>query len=107
MKATMKKPQQSQDPDYEKPIVKNKINPKVLNKWLSDTMHVDEIENVVRVDVINLWSIGSIERYRINVWIEEKFENCVYLRNRIANSWFVHYDRSKEKIVNKTIKGEK
>jgi len=104
MKATMRKKQKTSEIENDTLVTKNKINPKVLRKWL-EKMGVNKMPNIIKIDAINLWCIGSIERYRINIWIEEEFENCVYLRNRIANSWFVHYDRSKEKIVNKTIEG--
>lgn len=101
MRSVLKKPKKAnmaQEP-VEKP--KPVINQDVFKKWLSDK--VTSFKNVIKTEAVFLWKEGSYERYRVNVWVAKKIENHYCEKIFIEHSWFVHYNRTNDKIVDKTI----
>lgn len=82
-----------------------KINPvidyNILNKWISK--NVGKTKNVIKTEAVFLWKQGKYERYRINIWVSQKIENHYCEKIFIEHSWFVHYNRTNDKIIDKTI----
>jgi len=75
----------------------------LLLSFLEERIGISSLKNVVKVKSSYLWSISDIERYRINVYIETKQnESDYYHRNTIGYSFFVHYDKDSNVILDKT-----
>jgi hypothetical protein len=75
----------------------------VLNEFLEEQIGISNLSNVVRIKSLYLWSRSDVERYRINVWLEVKGnEEDIYNKNVIGHSFFVHYYKDENVIVDKT-----
>lgn len=72
----------------------------VMENFLNDKIKLDMLSNVFMVKSHFLWdSSDGIERYRINVWMEEDVEGLNFGRNYIGHSFFVKYNVKKNKIL--------
>lgn len=77
-----------------------KIQDIVLRKFLESKVDMKEITDI---RCCYLWSRGDVERYRINLYVETWHEAALYPKKSIGHSFFVHYDRYEEEIIDKTI----
>ena len=62
------------------------------------------IDKVVDTRCHFLWNRDEIERYRIDVWVEEYCSKFDLYMKKIGYSYFVHFDRDAEVLIDKTIK---
>jgi hypothetical protein len=85
----------------------NKADPKlpqdILDNFLAEEILVKEISNVSRIRDNFLWEKNNIQRFRINVWIEERVEGRYCPKVYIKHSFFVHYNKETKQITDKTI----
>lgn len=75
---------------------KNKIPQEKLREF------VGEVSDLFMIRAEYLWGENDVHRFRINVWIKEKMEDCLGLSQKITKSYFVHYNGGV--IVDKTTK---
>ena len=80
-----------------------KIPKDVFNAFLEDKIKVSEISNVCRVRDNFLWEKGDVQRYRINIWVEEYQELKYCPKVYIKHSFFVQYNKKTKKIKDLTI----
>ncbi len=87
--------------------VENPVLPsEVMENFLNDKIKLDTLSNVFMVKSHFLWdSSDGIERYRINVWMEEDVEGLNFGRNYIGHSFFVKYNTEDREILNDYIGG--
>lgn len=101
MRSVLKKPKKAnmaQEPvEKPKPVIKQDV----FKNWLSS--RVTDFKDVIKTESVFLWKEGNYERYRINVWVAKKVENLYCEKIFIEHSWFVHYNRTNDKIIDKTI----
>lgn len=80
-----------------------KLPENLMLEFLENQIGISDLTNIIRVKSNYLWSRSDVERYRINVYIETKQnEEDYYHKNTIGYSFFVHYDRDANVILNKT-----
>ena len=80
------------------------INDSVLHDFLTDNSETYRTgENFMQKEVCYLWGSGSLHRFRINVWAEERVEGRYCPKNYIIDSFFVHYNSKLRHIEDKTI----
>ena len=80
-----------------------KLPKEVLNAFLEDKISVSEIPNVCRIRDNFLWSKDNVQRYRINVWVEEYEELKYCPKVYIKHSFFVRYNKETKEVVDTTI----
>lgn len=75
----------------------------LLGDFLEEKIGISNLKNLVKIKSNYLWNRENVERYRINVYIETKQnEEDYYHKNSIGYSFFIHYDRDEEIILDKT-----
>ena len=82
---------------------KSTIPNQILKDFLEEKIQLSKMHNVLQIVDGFLWEQAGVERYRINVWKKESVEGYYCDRVYISNSWFVHFDRAKKLIVDKTV----
>ena len=74
----------------------------VLNEFLEEKIGISNLSKA-RIKSLYLWNRSDVERYHINVWLEVKGnEEDIYKKNIIGHSFFVHYYKEENVIVDKT-----
>ena len=88
----------------------NKISPRIpkptipkreLEKFLQDKLLLSDVSKIKNIDEVFLWSGGGYERYRVNVWVVQT-ENEALGKQHIGKSFFIHYNRIDNVILDKT-----
>ena len=79
----------------------NAIPDGILKNFLE--YNVKKESKVVSTRSHFLWNRDNIERYRVDVWIEEYCEKFDLNIRKIGYSYFVHFDRDAEVLIDKTI----
>lgn len=87
-----------------KKIPDPKIPKDVLNSLLEDKIKLSEISNVYRIRDNFLWEKGDVQRYRVNVWVQEYQELKYCPKVYIKYSFFVQYNKNTKEIKDLTIK---
>ena len=83
-----------------KPEIPNKI----LKDFLEEKVNLSRLEDISMVRAGHLWTVGDVQRYRVNVW-RTTYEGGTFCPSTlIVHSFFVHYYPEEEKIVDKTTK---
>lgn len=74
---------------------KTKKTPKLpkdkLDKFVQEKVNLRDGQYLLHIRDAFLWDVAGVERYRVDVWVEEDSEGCLYRSNRIGASFFVHY----------------
>lgn len=83
---------------------KQMIPEDTLTDWIDQNVDTSGV-NIIKVRDHYMWTQGDIERHRLDVFekyeVEGEGEFC--WTNRISErSFFLHYDRSNDKITDKT-----
>lgn len=83
---------------------KQMIPEDTLMDWIDQNVDTSDV-NIIKVRDHYMWTQGDIERHRLDVFekyeVEGEGEFC--WTNRISErSFFLHYDRSNDKITDKT-----
>lgn len=86
-------PQKQTSPPPRKP----RIDPARLEEFLASRVTVKEGAKIYDIRDGFLWEIDGLQRFRIDVWVEEGE------RRMIGSSFFVHYDKNKKVITDRTI----
>jgi hypothetical protein len=86
-------------PEPPKPTLPNDI----LKAFLDRHIKIEDVPNITQVSDTFLWERGSLERYRVNVWMKENLEGQYVNRNYIGYTWFLHFDRDTDTLTDKTI----
>lgn len=77
-----------------------KIHKIVLRKFLESKVDMKEITDI---RCSYLWSRGDVERYRINLYVETWADDALYPKKSIGHSFFVHYNRYEEDLIDMTV----
>jgi hypothetical protein len=77
------------------------IPTETLEKFLLEKIKTPR-SKINNIHVGFLWEVDGVERYRINIWTKEKSEDSLSLKDMIADSFFVHYNRKSDSIVDFT-----
>lgn len=75
----------------------------VLSDFLEEKIKVRDIPNVYRIKDNFLWEKNGVQRFRINVWVEEYQEGRYCPKIYIKHSFFVRFNKETEQVVDKTI----
>jgi hypothetical protein len=76
---------------------KPRIDPAPLEEFLAARVTVKEGAKIYDIRDGFLWEVEGVQRFRIDVWIEEGE------RKMIGSSFFVHYEKNKKVITDRTI----
>lgn len=77
---------------------------KIIDGFLNEALDMNAIDNIYMVKSHFLWTReDNVERYRINVWLEEEVDNLDLGRRYIGHSFFVKYDVKAKKILDEYI----
>lgn len=80
------------------PPPKPRIDPVRLEEFLSARVTVGQGAKIANITDGFLWESEGLQRYRINVWmLKDSGEQ------HIGASFFVHYDKNKKIITDKTL----
>lgn len=86
---------------------KKKPDPKiavdVLESFLEEQVSLRDMINVKMVRDNFLWEKNGVQRYRINVWVEEYQKGRYCPKVYIKHSFFVRYTKKTKKIEDLTI----
>ena len=80
-----------------------KLPQDILSEFLDKEISVREIPNVTRIRDNFLWEKNGVQRFRINVWVEERIEGRYCPKVYIKHSFFVQYNKESKQITDKTI----
>jgi len=80
-----------------------KIAADVLENFLEEQINLRDMINVKMVRENFLWEKNSIQRYRINVWVEEYQDGRYCPKVYIKHSFFVRYNKKTKEIKDLTI----
>jgi hypothetical protein len=80
-----------------------KLPKEVFTKFLEDKISISEISNVCRVRDNFLWEKNGVQRFRINVWVEEYEELKYCPKVYIKHSFFVRYNKETKELTDHTI----
>lgn len=80
------------------PPPKPRIDPARLEEFLAARVTVKDGAKICDIQDGFLWETEGLQRYRINVWLQKDSGEKV-----IGASFFVHYDKNKKVITDKTI----
>lgn len=83
----------------------NTIPNNVLSEFVESKVGYNNLGNIVNTRCHFLWNKDNIERYRIDVWIEEYIKAWDLNIKKIGHSFFVHYNNETEEITDKTLIG--
>lgn len=81
----------------------NTIPDTILNQFLETKIR--DTSDVVNSRCHFLWNRDNIERYRVDVWVEEYIQKWDLDVKKIGYSFFVHYNNETEEITDKTMAG--
>lgn len=84
-------------------VYKPRIPTDILDTFLIDKIKDEDKKKIVKVSDHFLWKGNDVDRYRINVWMQESIEGYYCNRNYIGYSWFVHYYTATKTIIDKTL----
>ena len=79
----------------------NTIPDTILNQFLESKIR--DTSDIVNSRCHFLWNRDSVERYRVDVWIEEYIQKWDLDVKKIGHSFFVHYDNKTQEITDKTV----
>lgn len=80
-----------------------KLPENLMLDFLENEIGISNLANIIKVKSNYLWSRSDVERYRINVYTEIKQnKEDYYHKNIIGYSFFIHYDKDANVILNKT-----
>lgn len=74
-----------------------------LSDFLESSMNIREVPNVLMVEDNYLWTKGSINRHRVNVWVQEYQDGKYCPRTYIGFSFFLQHDTESNTIKDLTI----
>ena len=74
----------------------------ILKTFLDRHVTLADAVDITQVTDGFLWEKGGIERYRVNVWMKQEVEGQFCNNNYIGYSWFMHFNREKEILTDKT-----
>lgn len=86
-----------------KTVSEKTIPGSVLTEFLESKLGYKDLNKVVNTRCHFLWGRDNVDRYRINVWIEEHLDVWDLDVQKIGYSFFVHYDKDSQVIEDKTI----
>ena len=88
---------------YAKTKDPEKIPLSILDEFLILKIGAREIDRSTNIKTIFLWTRDNVDRYRINVWMEDYCEETNLFKNKIGYSFFVHYDKDTLILLDKTV----
>lgn len=86
-----------------KKIPDPKMPQDILSDFLEEKIKVRDIPNVYKIKDNFLWEKDGVQRYRINVWVEEYEDGRYCPKIYIKHSFFVRFNKETEQVVDKTI----
>lgn len=81
----------------------NTIPQMVLNNFLDAKIGYKDAGKITNTRCSLLWSHENIDRFRVDVWTEEYNEKLNLDTQKIGYSFFMHFDRDAEMLIDKTI----
>ncbi len=74
-----------------------------LSEFLESSVNIRELANVLMVEDNYLWTKGSVNRHRVNVWMQEYQDGKYCPRNYIGFSFFLQHNTESDTIKDLTI----
>jgi hypothetical protein len=84
------------------PNTKPKIPDEILNDFLEEKINLSSLEDISKIRAAFLWHVGSVQRYRIDIWNKVYKEGSLYPSTKIIHSFFVHYYPEENRVADKT-----
>ena len=81
---------------------KPKIPDKILRNFLEEKINLSNLEDISKIRAAFLWHVGSVQRYRIDIWNKVYKEGSLYPSTKIIHSFFVHYYPEENRVADKT-----
>jgi hypothetical protein len=75
----------------------------ILNNFLDSKIGYKDSSRITATDCNLLWTSDNIDRFRVDVWTEEYNDKLNLDIQKIAYSYFMHFDRDAEVLIDKTI----